>query len=130
MRPTKQSAPTHFLLPCVVNVRDLDPDQLDELIEAMTEKLGGKFFRDKDLFMAVLNDRTKAAQEPRSFLYGPYIMLTRVPSGDLRITTCDGMVGGEACYAIDQFQKLVDSGLAGTQLGYESPSSLDLSPSR
>jgi len=109
MKPTKKPAPIPFRLPCVVNVRDLQSEEIDSLIEDMTQKLGAKFFRDKDLFMAALEDRTQAAQKPNSFLYGPYIKLCKVPSGDLRITTCDGFVGGETCYALDQIQAIMNS---------------------
>lgn|SRR3989338_5326011 len=128
MKSTKQSTRIPFMLPCVVNVRNLPREQIDALVDSMVQDLGAKFFRDKELLMAVLDDHFEAARQPRAFLYGPFIKLTRVPSGDLRITACDAMVGGDACYAIDQLREFIDSGLAGEQLGYESSSSLGPSP--
>lgn len=128
MKSTKQSTRIPFMLPCVVNVRNLPREQIDALVDSMVQDLGAKFFRDKELFMAVLDDHFEAARQPRAFLYGPFIKLTRVPSGDLRITACDAMVGGDACYAIDQLREFIGSGLAGEQLGCESSSSLGPSP--
>ncbi|HHK1717032.1 TPA: hypothetical protein ACQQ5N_002817 [Pseudomonas aeruginosa] len=128
MKSTKQSTRIPFMLPCVVNVRNLPREQIDALVGSMVQDLGAKFFRDKELFMAVLDDYFEAARQPRAFLYGPFIKLTKVPSGDLRITACDAMVGGDACYAIDQLREFIDSRLAGEQLGYESSSSLGPSP--
>lgn len=124
MKSTKQSTRIPFMLPCVVNVQNLPREQIDALVDSMVQDLGAKFFRDKELFMAVLDDHFEAARQPRAFLYGPFIKLTRVPSGDLRITACDAMVGGDACYAIDQLREFIDSGLASEQLGYQSSSSL------
>lgn len=86
MKSTKQSTRIPFMLPCVVNVRNLPREQIDALVGSMVQDLGAKFFRDKELFMAVLDDYFEAARQPRAFLYGPFIKLTKVPSGDLRIT--------------------------------------------
>jgi hypothetical protein len=122
MRSTKLPSRIPFRVPCVINVRDLPPAQVDDLIESMTQNLGAQYFRDKDLFMAVLDDQFETARQPRSFLYGPYIKLTWVPSGDLRITSCAGMEDGETCYAIDQLNELVNSGEAAEQIGYAAPS--------
>lgn len=130
MKSIKQPSPIPFRLPCVVNVRDLPREQIDALVDSMAQDLGAKFFRDKELFMAVLDDRFEAARQPCSFLYGPFIQLVWVPSGDLRITTCDAMVGGETCYAVDQFQELVNSGVAGQHIGFEPASVDEAAPGR
>src|SRR3990167_1568565 len=120
MKSTKQSTRIPFMLPCVVNVRNLPREQIDALVDSMVQDLWAKFFRDKELLMAVLYDHFEAARQPRAFLYGPFIKLTRVPSGDLRITACDAMVGGDACYAIDQLREFIASGRA---LAAERPGS-------
>ncbi len=97
-----------LMIPCVVNVRNVSDEKLNELIEAAVNKMGALFFRDKELFMEVLADKKKAALVPRAFLYGPFLKVTPIPSGVLRITSCDASEGGDTHYGPDMFLQLVD----------------------
>jgi hypothetical protein len=96
----------------MINVRGLPADKIDSLVDTITDTLGAQFFRDKELFMEGLSDSIEKAQNPRAFLYGPYIKLNWATSGDLRISASDAPVGGETVYALDTLQALIDSGEA------------------
>lgn len=96
-------------IPFVVNVKDMAPDALNDLLDSMTDKLGAQYFRGKDLLMEVLGDQFRDASDPRKFLNGPFVGVFIKDSGEVRISSFDAPLGGTTVYALDQYQALASA---------------------
>jgi hypothetical protein len=92
--------------PCYVNLRALSETEVNQILDVATEQLGAWFFRDRDLFHAVLADGRERAADPRRSLAGPYLHLFVRPKGELGVTTADKLNEGGAVYAMDQLMAM------------------------
>lgn len=89
-------------IPFCINIRSLPERDIDVLLDCLENDLGGLYFRDRSLFCDVLADRLERAAQPSNFLQGPYVRLTFIQNGALRITSVDSVPGGDTVYALDQ----------------------------
>lgn len=94
-------------IPFAINIRDLPAETVNALLDEVEQVLDGQYFRDRQLFLDVLADQVQAAQQPRNFLYGPYLKVVAKDGGVLRITSGDVVHGGETVYAYDQICHLL-----------------------
>lgn len=96
-------------VPFVVNVDKMPIGAISDLMDGLADKLGARYFREKDLTMEVLDDQIARASQPYKFLYGPYVGVFIKDNGEVRITTSEHVKGGETVYALDQIKALLDA---------------------
>lgn len=110
-------------IPFCVNVGSIPEQDLESLLDYLENELGGELFRprgslppvaeglagrlkerilSRELFFEVLADQLKQAARPSQFLSGPYIRLTPLQNGVLRISSVDSVPAGDTVYALDQ----------------------------
>lgn len=97
---------TNLRLPFYLNIRGMSAEQVDGTVDFLLETTGAKLFRDRELFDEVLQDRVRAANDPRKFLNGPYLKVLEKNSGEIRLGTVDEVSReeGGTVYALDQLQ--------------------------
>lgn len=89
-----------LFIPCYVNLNDLPEAKVQQLVDVVTEQLGARFFRDRDLFQAVLEDTKKRVCEPGKYLTAPYLHLFVRPKGELGVVAAaEKLKEGGAVYA-------------------------------
>jgi len=93
-------------IPLCVNINKLEGAERDQLFNAATKQLGAQYFRGKSVFLEVVKDQTKAAEIPRNFQYGPYLLIFLRPKGEIGISSRDKLMGGETVYSPEQFLAL------------------------
>lgn len=107
----------------------LEPETVEHLLNVMSNALNGRFFRDRDLFLEVLDDQLTAVRCPSLHrINAAFIVLT--PKGDeLRITSTTNLgaiteaIGrGVAVYTPEQFLELV------TELNHAPAREPDMTP--
>lgn len=81
--------PEKIRLPIYINVAKFSTNQINELLDSIENRTNAKYFKDRTTLLSTLKTRFSKALEPFSYLYGPYIKLVKVPSGETRITTSD-----------------------------------------
>lgn len=96
-------------IPFCLNVKNTDDQALGEILTAVVDSLGAKYFRDQSLFMEVLADKRAAANKPFTFLYGPYVSVTIRQNGELRVSLADEVSSGSTVYGHDQFFGFADA---------------------
>ncbi|MCP1674318.1 hypothetical protein J2T57_001420 [Natronocella acetinitrilica] len=94
-------------IPFLINVRERSNREVSALLEVMAGALGGAYFRDKGLLMAVIADQRAAAKAPLSYLAGPYIGMIPRGEGCHRIISSTAVPGGYTVYAPEQLLALV-----------------------
>lgn len=87
----------------VVNVRDVSGQVVDQILDVFEHRIGGKFFRGRDLFKEVLADQRNVASGPGRFRFGPYVGLVKQPNGkdELRIASMEFVAPGSTVVAVE-----------------------------
>jgi hypothetical protein len=89
-------------IPFSINVKEIDGEALDRLLDVVKEKLGATHFRDKGLFLEVLKDRREATQVWGAYFDGPYLGVFLRPGGDLGIAATKNSFEGGTTYSSEQ----------------------------
>lgn len=95
-------------VPFVVSVRDTAPESIDSLLDAMSDKLGAKYFRSKELFIETLAEKSTAAQDRSKFLNGPFVGVVINAKEVVRLMSFDAPQGGMTVYSIDELKTLMN----------------------
>lgn len=96
-------------LPLYIREDTLSDEQRGHLLDVFTKDMGATFFRDKALFLDVLNDYRFKASNPYNFHAGTYIGVFVNNEGHVRFTSSVEVPGGSTVYAYDQLIELMDN---------------------
>lgn len=72
-------------LPFSIDISKVNEEELNRYLDTLESQFGGRYFRDRGLFMEVLSDLQKEVSDPMKFLTGPYVGLSLSHKGDMRI---------------------------------------------
>ena len=81
--------PEQITIPMYINVSKFNSAQIKELLDSIESRTNAKYFKDRKTLLLTLADRFYKSLQPMAYLYGPYIKLVKVPTGDTRITSSD-----------------------------------------
>jgi hypothetical protein len=93
-------------VPFLVCVKDLSDEQINDMVDTLHSDFGGAYFRGRDIYMEVLEDFQKEAQDTMKFQHGPYVGLRINNKEGFSIDLKKKVPGGYAVYGHDQFLEM------------------------